>query len=61
MNLWQVLDFFLHAPVENGSRRSTGSKVVQTDEEWCFLASFLRRQDDKGPVVVLEGGVEIER
>ena len=24
-----------------------------------FLVSF-RRQDDKGPVVVLEGGVEVE-
>ena len=55
MNLWQVLEFFLHAPVEKGSRHSTGSKVVQTDEEWCFLVSFFRRQDDKGPVVVLGG------
>ena len=27
------LGFVLHAPVEKGRRRSTGSKVVQTDKE----------------------------
>ena len=27
-------------------------------QEWCFGLVF-RRQDDKGPVVVLEGGVEV--
>ena len=51
-----------------GRRHSAGSDMVQTNQEmerelpffkWCFGLVF-RRQDDKGPVVVLEGGVEVE-
>ena len=33
--------------------------MVQPFLKWCFGLVF-RRQDDKGPVVVLEGGVEVE-
>ena len=64
MNLWEVWRYFLHGLVERVGdivqvvtwcRQIKKRKGNYPSSKWCFCL-VLRRQDDKGPVVVLEGG-----
>ena len=62
------LRYFLHGLVERVGdivqvvtwcRQIKKRRGNYPSSKWCFGLVF-RRQDDKGPVVVLEGGVEVE-
>ena len=64
MNLWEVWRYFLHGLVERVGdivqvvtwcRQIKKRRGNYPSSKWCFCL-VLRRQDDKGPVVVLEGG-----
>ena len=64
MNLWENLRYFLHGLVERVGdivqvvtwcRQIKKRSGNYPSSNWCFCLVF-RRQDDKGPVVVLEGG-----
>ena len=50
------LKYFLHGLVERVGEKQSGN---YPSSKWCFCFVFWR-QDEKGPVVVLEGGVEVE-